>query len=98
MGLFHADSRLEDVSKLIPSFDRLVSQGDEMTPEELVVAFTIAPILGRWRTIRELGDRLTRRELKVLPEPSLFWGAQSAVFSRIALQQQDDLKRCVGTA
>ena len=47
------------MSKIAPVFDRVVGRGDEMTYEEVVVAFTIAPLLGRWRATRELGDKVS---------------------------------------
>lgn len=50
--------RLKDYSKMAPVFDSVLARGAEMSYEEIVVAFTTAPLLGRWQATRELGDRI----------------------------------------
>lgn len=60
------------MSKIAPVFDRVVGRGDEMTYEEVVVAFTIAPLLGRWRATRELGDKVSHiSDMQVLLDPGV---------------------------
>jgi len=50
--------RLKDYSKMAPVFDSVLARGADMSYEEIVVAFTTAPLLGRWKATRDLGDRI----------------------------------------
>ncbi len=45
---------------MAPVFDEVMSHGDDMSYEEVVVAFTTAPLLGRWAATRALGDRILK--------------------------------------
>jgi hypothetical protein len=49
---------MRDAQKMVPIFERVVRRGGDMTHEETMVAFTTAPLLGRWRNFRDLGDKL----------------------------------------
>jgi hypothetical protein len=51
-------TRLKDPKRLVPSFERIMRRRQALTEEEVVVAFTCAPVLGRWSAMRSLGDRL----------------------------------------
>jgi len=49
--------RLRDGAKLQHMFDK-VKQSPNLKYEELVVLFTTAPLVGRWKETRELGDKI----------------------------------------
>lgn len=53
--------RLKDPQKLIPIFDQILSRGNDLGQEELMVLFTMAPQLGKWRIMRQIGDKLIRQ-------------------------------------
>jgi hypothetical protein len=53
--------RLKDAKKMAPVFDR-VFENPNISYEEIVVTFTTAPLLGKWRATRELGARIIERQ------------------------------------
>jgi len=53
--------RLKDAKKMAPVFDRVFKNPD-ISYEEIVVAFTTAPLLGKWLATRELGARIIARQ------------------------------------
>ena len=46
---------------LAPVFDRMMQRRGRRSEEEAIVLFTIAPLLGRWKEVRELGAELIGR-------------------------------------
>jgi len=48
---------MHDKQKLLPVYERLMDR-DNKTDEENVIAFTVAPTLGRWQDLRDLGDKI----------------------------------------
>lgn len=62
-------TNLHDTTKMIPVFDRMaVIHFDDMTEQELILLFTTAPLLGRWKLTRQLGDRLKKARKSNLSE------------------------------
>jgi len=68
--------RMHDKHKLLPVYLRLMDR-DNKTDEENVIAFTVAPTLGRWQDLRDLGDKIMQKT-KTLDN-----------FHSAALQRQD---------
>jgi len=52
--------RMHDKHKLLPVYLRLMDR-DNKTDEENVIAFTVAPTLGRWQDLRDLGDKIMQK-------------------------------------
>lgn len=49
-------TRMRDRSKLVAVYERFVKPGiKSLEPEELFLAFTVSPMIGRWRDFRQLG-------------------------------------------
>jgi hypothetical protein len=51
---------MKDAARMVPIFDRMMaSQGvSDPSDEVLILLFTMAPLLGRWKHTVELGDKL----------------------------------------
>lgn len=50
--------KLRDHHLMAPVFERVVNRGDLMTYEEVLVAWTSAPLLGKWTSFRNFGDKV----------------------------------------
>jgi len=53
---------LSDKEKILPAYSRILSRGDTMSEEEIIVTFTVAPQLGKWQDTVELGNRIIAKE------------------------------------
>ena len=52
---------LKDAALILPVFERMMARSGQRADEELIVLFTIAPLLGRWRDVRSLGAQVNER-------------------------------------
>ena len=52
---------LKDAGLIVGVFERMLARGGDRSDEELIVLFTIAPLLGRWREVRALGVQVRER-------------------------------------
>jgi len=67
-------TRLHDAKRLVPCYNELMKFQSEFQDEEMVVAFTIAPVLGRWKDVFNLGNKLkenNRQPLEVFHQASI---------------------------
>ena len=52
---------LKDASLIIPVYERMMARKGDRSDEEVIVLFTIAPLLGRWKDVRTLGAEVRSR-------------------------------------
>jgi hypothetical protein len=58
--LLHIATRLRNIEAMLALLHGILRHGRNMTENEMLVAFLNAPIVGKWRIARVLGDRLFR--------------------------------------
>lgn len=54
--------RLRDAVRLNAAFIQLTSHQQQMNTDDLALAFTVAPVLGRWTDTRNLGDLIQEKQ------------------------------------